>query len=141
MWLLTLYPRAWRDRYESEVRVVLEEHRVRLATLADLVAGAVDARLDPAYRSEERIMSRSSRGPYLRCSFCGKGQDQVQRLVAGPGVFICDRCVELCNEVLADGGGPPPGPDPCPTPAPRRDRLRPWEWLRHVLRSTAAHAT
>lgn len=35
-----------------------------------------------------------------RCSFCGKGKDAARRLVAGPGVFICDRCVQLCNEVL-----------------------------------------
>ena len=35
-----------------------------------------------------------------RCSFCGKGKDRVRRLVAGPGVFICDQCVRLCNEVL-----------------------------------------
>jgi hypothetical protein len=35
------------------------------------------------------------------CSFCGKQQDQVQRLIAGPGVFICDECIQLCNEILA----------------------------------------
>jgi ATP-dependent Clp protease ATP-binding subunit ClpX len=35
------------------------------------------------------------------CSFCGKHQDQVQRLIAGPGVFICDECIQLCNEILA----------------------------------------
>ena len=35
-----------------------------------------------------------------RCSFCGKGKDRVRKLVAGPGVFICDHCVQLCNEVL-----------------------------------------
>src|SRR5229473_2967206 len=37
-----------------------------------------------------------------RCSFCGKGQDQVRKLVAGPGVFICDQCIDLCQEVLED---------------------------------------
>ncbi len=36
----------------------------------------------------------------FRCSFCGKDQDQVQRLIAGPDVFICDECVGLCNEIL-----------------------------------------
>jgi len=35
------------------------------------------------------------------CSFCGKHQDQVRRLIAGPGVFICDSCIQLCNEILA----------------------------------------
>ncbi len=40
------------------------------------------------------------RRKFTRCSFCGKGQDQVHKLVAGPGVFICDQCIRLCNEVL-----------------------------------------
>ena len=36
------------------------------------------------------------------CSFCGKRQDQVRKLVAGPGVWICDQCVALCVEILAE---------------------------------------
>ncbi|MCK8825337.1 ATP-dependent protease ATP-binding subunit ClpX [Fuchsiella alkaliacetigena] len=38
----------------------------------------------------------------LKCSFCGKVQDQVQKLVAGPGVYICDECIELCNEIIEE---------------------------------------
>ncbi|MGK9147290.1 ATP-dependent Clp protease ATP-binding subunit ClpX [Plantibacter flavus] len=38
----------------------------------------------------------------LKCSFCGKSQKQVQQLIAGPGVYICDECVELCNEIIAE---------------------------------------
>jgi len=38
----------------------------------------------------------------LKCSFCGKYQDQVRRLVAGPGVYICDECIELCNDIIAE---------------------------------------
>jgi ATP-dependent Clp protease ATP-binding subunit ClpX len=38
----------------------------------------------------------------LKCSFCGKYQEQVRRLVAGPGVYICDECVELCNEIIEE---------------------------------------
>ncbi len=38
----------------------------------------------------------------LKCSFCGKLQDQVKRLVAGPGVYICDECIELCNEIIEE---------------------------------------
>lgn len=38
----------------------------------------------------------------LRCSFCGKSQRQVRKLIAGPGVYICDECIELCNEVLSE---------------------------------------
>ncbi len=45
----------------------------------------------------------------LKCSFCGKSQDQVKKLIAGPGVYICDECVDLCNEILDEElfeGGP-----------------------------------
>lgn len=38
----------------------------------------------------------------LKCSFCGKSQKQVQQLIAGPGVYICDECVELCNEIIRE---------------------------------------
>ncbi len=36
----------------------------------------------------------------LRCSFCGKGQKEVKKLIAGPGVYICDECIELCNDII-----------------------------------------
>jgi hypothetical protein len=147
--LLRLYPRRWRERYESEVGAVLEEHQVRLATLADLVAGAVAARRDPVYRSEEGLMtapSREDRRRYIRCSFCGKGPDQVRKLVAGPGVYICDKCIELCNEVLADRDRPscdagpgPTAPGPPPDEGPRRGwRVTPRNWLRNLFRSAVA---
>lgn len=38
----------------------------------------------------------------LKCSFCGKAQDQVRRLIAGPGVYICDECIELCREIIEE---------------------------------------
>ena len=37
---------------------------------------------------------------HLKCSFCSKSQDQVRKLIAGPGVYICDECIDLCNEIL-----------------------------------------
>ena len=36
----------------------------------------------------------------LQCSFCGKSQRQVRKLIAGPGVYICDECIDLCNEII-----------------------------------------
>ena len=36
----------------------------------------------------------------IRCSFCGRGQDEVSRLVSGPSVYICSECVKLCNDIL-----------------------------------------
>mgnify|MGYP001420205823 FL=1 len=56
----------------------------------------------------------------LKCSFCGKSQKQVQQLIAGPGVYICDECVELCNEIieerLAEAGEETPSEFDLPKP-------------------------
>ena len=45
---------------------------------------------------------RDDRSGELRCSFCGKSQDEVKKLIAGPTVYICDECVELCNDIIAE---------------------------------------
>ena len=46
-------------------------------------------------------MARASEGnEQLLCSFCGKSQRQVKKLIAGPGVYICDECIDLCNEII-----------------------------------------
>ena len=47
-------------------------------------------------------MSRYDEKQQLKCSFCGKTQEQVKRLVAGPGVYICDECIELCSEIIEE---------------------------------------
>ncbi|HXX54182.1 MAG TPA: ATP-dependent Clp protease ATP-binding subunit ClpX [Thermodesulfovibrionales bacterium] len=55
----------------------------------------------------------------LKCSFCGKGQDEVKKLIAGPTVYICDECVELCNEIIAEelyAEAPAPALPKLPTP-------------------------
>ena len=41
-------------------------------------------------------------GELLKCSFCGKSQKQVRKLIAGPGVYICDECIDLCNEIIEE---------------------------------------
>ena len=41
-------------------------------------------------------------GELLKCSFCGKSQKQVKKLIAGPGVYICDECIDLCNEIIEE---------------------------------------
>src|SRR5256885_16468518 len=53
-------------------------------------------------------MSEDSRGRHddgklLYCSFCGKSQHEVRKLIAGPSVFVCDECVELCNDIIREG--------------------------------------
>ena len=48
-------------------------------------------------------MARIGDGPdLLKCSFCGKSQKQVKKLIAGPGVYICDECIDLCNEIIEE---------------------------------------
>ena len=49
-------------------------------------------------------MPKNEEGRTFSCSFCGKMQDEVQRLIAGPGVYICNECVELCESILEEGG-------------------------------------
>ncbi|HET9014164.1 MAG TPA: ATP-dependent Clp protease ATP-binding subunit ClpX [Thermomicrobiaceae bacterium] len=72
----------------------------------------------------------SSRGGrvHYRCSFCGKGQEEVRRLIAGPGaVYICDECVQLCREIIEEEEVPARRPEPAvgriPTPKTLYDQL------------------
>jgi len=57
---------------------------------------------------EETVARNAESVDLLKCSFCGKSQKQVKKLIAGPGVYICDECIELCNEIvdeeLSDSG-------------------------------------
>lgn len=46
--------------------------------------------------------SKNGAGDDLLCSFCGKSQDEVKKLIAGPSVYICDECIQLCNEIIAE---------------------------------------
>ena len=55
----------------------------------------------------------------LLCSFCGKSQRQVKKLIAGPGVYICDECIDLCNEIIDEELTPPPTLDLDNLPKPR----------------------
>jgi hypothetical protein len=47
----------------------------------------------------------------LRCSFCAKPRSKVARLIAGPGVYICNECVQLCNDILTEEQNKPPQPE------------------------------
>ena len=57
----------------------------------------------------------------LKCSFCGKSQKQVRKLIAGPGVYICDECIELCNEIIEEelGGAAAESVEDIDLPKPR----------------------
>ncbi|GAB4461390.1 MAG: ATP-dependent protease ATP-binding subunit ClpX [Elainellaceae cyanobacterium] len=57
---------------------------------------------------------------HLKCSFCGKSQEQVRKLIAGPGVYICDECVDLCNEILDEELFD--SSSTVPQPSPRREQ-------------------
>jgi len=66
---------------------------------------------------------------HLKCSFCGKSQEQVRKLIAGPGVYICDECVDLCNEILDeelfDSSATAPQPVPRRESSPEKRKVRP----------------
>ena len=46
--------------------------------------------------------NQENKGELLHCSFCGKSQDEVKKLIAGRGVYICDECIEVCINIVAD---------------------------------------
>jgi ATP-dependent Clp protease ATP-binding subunit ClpX len=69
-------------------------------------------------------MSPTKYDSHLKCSFCGKSQEQVRKLIAGPGVYICDECVELCNEILDEELLDPNSPTPQPTTKSEPPRKR-----------------
>jgi ATP-dependent protease Clp ATPase subunit len=50
-------------------------------------------------------MVKQMPGEVLKCSFCGKSQHQVVKLIAGPGVYICNQCIDLCNQIVEDEVG------------------------------------
>ena len=58
-------------------------------------------------------------GELLKCSFCGKSQKQVKKLIAGPGVYICDECIDLCNEIIDEELAGPSDDSVGELPAPR----------------------
>ena len=64
----------------------------------------------------------------VKCSFCGKSQDQVRKLVAGPGVYICDECIELCMEIVEEESYHETGLDLAEIPKPRdiKETLDQW---------------
>ena len=47
-------------------------------------------------------MAKNEGSKNVRCSFCGKSQETVKKIVAGPNVFICDECIHVCNNILDD---------------------------------------
>jgi ATP-dependent Clp protease ATP-binding subunit ClpX len=47
---------------------------------------------------------KDPQGDVLRCSFCGKSQEEVKRLIAGPAAYICDECIDLCNDIILEEG-------------------------------------
>ena len=70
----------------------------------------------------------SSSEKVLYCSFCGKSQHEVKKLIAGPSVFICDECIELCNDIIRDETPPEAAPSKAgksdlPTPSEIKDSL------------------
>src|SRR5690242_20596055 len=101
-------------RHERPTRTTYAEVREsdRRATLIGCTAGSVvrrrlvgirDRRLHADKEVGTHEMARiGDGGDLLKCSFCGKSQKQVKKLIAGPGVYICDECIDLCNEIIEE---------------------------------------
>ena len=76
-----------------------EEARVRPWTRSSAKKCAPQTPSPEARRRRVRFGDEKGQ---LKCSFCGKSQEQVRKLIAGPGVYICDECIELCNEIIEE---------------------------------------
>ena len=72
----------------------------------------------------------------LKCSFCGKTQDKVKKLVAGPGVYICEECIELCAEIVEDEYSDIVMDEEVEEIDPEEELKRRNHHLRHMLRHT-----
>ena len=68
------------------------------------------------------MADKSSGDKLLYCSFCGKSQHEVRKLIAGPSVFICDECIELCNDIIREEGAGSEARAPIATSSRRRTR-------------------
>jgi hypothetical protein len=79
--------------------------RARTGLSQDRLVAEADRVLADTGRDALVASAPSDQGS-LRCSFCGQGHEEVQKLIAGPGMYICDQCVDLCNKIIADEVGP-----------------------------------
>jgi hypothetical protein len=102
----------------TSTSVVLVETAVTVAGIY-AVGWWVLRRHDATRRATRESPARDGEPPL--CSFCGKSQDEVRNLIAGPKVYICDECIDLCNDIIAEGceqerrlANPRPSPRPHP---------------------------
>jgi ATP-dependent Clp protease ATP-binding subunit ClpX len=89
-------------------------------------------------------MTKSSNDKLLYCSFCGKSQHEVKKLIAGPSVFICDECVDLCNDIIKEEAqasrSAKPGDRSLPTPHEIRANLDQYVIGQDIAKKTLAVA-
>ena len=72
------------------------------SVLALAAAAGLSVRCQARRGDESPVPRVGETGDLLKCSFCGKSQKQVKKLIAGPGVYICDECIDLCNEIIEE---------------------------------------
>jgi hypothetical protein len=77
----------------------------KLASALYVLFGALESNLKATFGDtfdqEVKVSKPSEVTVEVRCSFCGKERDEVEKIIGGPGVFICSECVRICNEVLS----------------------------------------
>ena len=82
----------------------------QLASLFYMTIGSLESKLKEAYGERwdkgVEIPKLLEKEKEIRCSFCGKDQAEVKKIIAGPNVFICGECVGICNQILDDDSSP-----------------------------------
>src|SRR5512134_3256409 len=83
----------------TAIRAVVQEGRI---TPREVLLHLME-QLEVQGRKEQEARSKEAKEKGLfACSFCGKSQREVRKLIAGPDVYICDECIRLCNDIIAD---------------------------------------
>ena len=89
--------------------VILTETAVTVAAIYGVWWWVLRRRRQIAVRRAVQGSLPGEHEPPVFCSFCGKSQDEVRKLIAGPKVYICDECIDLCNDIIADERRQAPG--------------------------------
>jgi len=90
------------ENQNREIKAAVSIIKTYAQMIDDFLTKGDSAAIDDheAPETQQPKANKSERANQLKCSFCGKKQDTVKKLIAGPGVYICDECVDLCNEIL-----------------------------------------
>ena len=92
----------WDHVYLDPLPMLKIDHTGKHPGILEFLAASVEGDLPPLSTAGGAVRRKATNAKDLCCSFCGKSQKEVRKLIAGPSVYICDECIALCNDILAE---------------------------------------